>query len=51
MAYYDRKRYEELRGQILWLQNLWNRGKKMAELKLLAAALVLFGVLYFVWRD
>ena len=25
--------------------------KKMAELKLVAAALVLFGMLYFVWRD
>ena len=51
MAYYDRKRYEELRDQILWLQKLWNRGKKMAELKLLAGALVLISLLYLVWRD
>jgi hypothetical protein len=50
MIYYDKKGYENLRDRVLWLQNLWKR-RKMAELKLLAGALVLISLLYLVWRD
>lgn len=51
MAYYDRKRYEELRNQILRLQDFWERRKNMLEFKALIGALVLISVLYLIWRD